>query len=88
MPRASPFVVELSPLERRELESVSHRYSAPYRDVVRARVVLLAADGWENKAIAQRLDLPVQIVSKWRRRFVEERLAGLQERPRHPMPGD
>lgn len=75
-------MVELSPSERRELQSVSRRYSAPYRDVVRAKVVLLAAEGLENKTIAQRLDLPVQIVSKWRKRFVVERLPGLQERPR------
>jgi len=44
--------------------------------------VLLAAEGQENTEIAQRLDTPVQIVSKWRKRFFEERLAGLAERPR------
>lgn len=44
--------------------------------------MLLAADGVENKEIGRRLDLPVQIVSKWRKRFFEERLAGLAERPR------
>jgi transposase len=42
----------------------------------------MAADGLENKAIAGRLDLPRQIVSKWRKRFFEERLSGLKERPR------
>ena len=40
----------------------------------------MAAAGLENKAIASRLDLPFQIVSKWRKRFFEERLAGLEER--------
>ena len=82
MPRSSPFIVELSPAERAALESTSRRYSAPYRDVVRARIVLLAADRQENTEIARRLDTPVQIVSKWRKRFFEERLAGLAERPR------
>ena len=82
MPRRSPFVIELTPAERSALESMSHRYSAPYRDVVRARIVLLAATGAENTEIARRLDLPVQIASKWRKRFFEERLAGLAERPR------
>ena len=82
MPRQSPFIVELSPAERAALESTSRRYSAPYRDVVRARIVLLAADCQENTEIARRLDTPVQIVSKWRKRFFEERLAGLAERPR------
>ena len=82
MPRRSPFSIELTPAERAALESMSRRYSAPYRDVVRARIVLLAASGAENTEIAHRLDLPVQIASKWRKRFFEERLAGLAERPR------
>ena len=82
MPRRSPFIIELTPAERTALESMSRRYSAPYRDVVRARIVLLAAGGAENIEIARRLELPVQVVSKWRKRFFEERLAGLAERPR------
>ena len=82
MPRQSPFIIELLPAERAALESTSRRYSAPYRDVVRARIVLLAADGVENTEIARRLDTPVQIVSKWRKRFFEEHLAGLAERAR------
>ena len=82
MPRKSPFIIELSPAERSALEATSRRYSAPYRDVVRARIVLLAAGREENVEIARRLELPVQVVSKWRKRFFEERLAGLAERPR------
>jgi transposase-like protein len=61
---------------------MSRRYTSPYRDVVRAKIVLMAAQGLENKEIARRLDLPFQIVSKWRKRFFEERLAGLAERSR------
>ncbi len=82
MPRRSPFVIELTPAERAALESMSRKYSAPYRDVVRARIVLLAATGLENTEIARRLDTPVQIASKWRKRFFEERLVGLAERSR------
>ena len=82
MPRTSPFIIELSAAERAALASTSRRYSAPYRDVVRARIVLLAGEGQENTEIARRLDTPVQIVSKWRKRFFEERLAGLAERSR------
>jgi transposase len=44
--------------------------------------VLLAAGAQENTEIARRLDTPVQIVSKWRKRFFEERVAGLAERAR------
>ena len=86
MPRKSPFTIELSPGERMALKSTSRRYSAPYREVVRARIVLLAAGGAENVEIARRLELPVQVVSKWRKRFFEERLAGLAERPRTGRP--
>lgn len=42
----------------------------------------MAADGLENRTIASRLDLPFQIVSKWRKRFFEQGLAGLEERSR------
>lgn len=86
MTRASPFIIEPSPAEREALESTSHRYTAPYRDVIRARIVLYAAAGAENCEIARRLELPVQIVSKWRKRFFEERLAGLAERSRTGRP--
>jgi transposase len=53
---------------------------------MRAKVILLAADGLSNQQIGERLQLPRQIVSKWRKRFFEERLAGLQERPRRGRP--
>ena len=42
----------------------------------------MAADDLENKEIAQRLSIPFQIVSKWRKRFFEERLPGLDDRDR------
>lgn len=82
MPRRSPFVIKLSHAERVALESTSRRYTSPYRDVVRAKIVLMAAQGLQNKTIASQLDLPFQIVSKWRKRFHEERLTGLEERSR------
>jgi len=86
MPRHSPYVIELSQHERSELQRRAAQYTAPYRDVVRARIVLLAADGLQNKDIAERLSLPVQIVTKWRKRFHQDRLAGLNERPRTGRP--
>jgi transposase len=49
---------------------------------MRAKLVLLAAEGWSNDAIATRLDTPRQIISKWRKRVFRERLAGLDEEPR------
>jgi transposase len=86
MPRASPFVIELSPVELRRLETIARSYTSPYCDVVRARIALYAARGFGNDEIAERLDTPRQIVSKWRKRFFEERLAGLEARPRRGRP--
>ena len=86
MPRASPFAIRLSREERQALEARSRQYTLPYRDVVRARIVLLAAAGLENREIGARLDTPRPVVSKWRKRFYRERLAGLEERPRRGRP--
>ena len=66
---------------------MAQKYTSPYYEVVRAKAILLAADGWQNKEIGERLQTPRQIISKWRKRFFEERLAGLQDRPRRGRPG-
>jgi transposase len=86
MPRKSPYVVTLTMEQQRELEARARRYTLPYRDVVRARIVLMAADGLDNDEIAGRLDTRREVVSKWRKRFVEHGLAGLEERPRGGRP--
>jgi transposase len=87
MPRESPYRVILSADEKIRLQAVARKYTSQYRDVMRAKIVLLAAEGFSNKQIGQRLELPRQIVSKWRKRFFDQRLAGLQERPRRGRPG-
>ena len=86
MPRKSPYVLSLTADQRRELEARSRRYTLPYRDVVRAKIVLMAAEGLDNDEIAARLDTRREIVSKWRKRFYEAGLAGLEERPRGGRP--
>lgn len=86
MPRNSPYVITLSQDERQALEHLARQYTSPYRDVVRAKLILYAAEGLSNDVIASRLDLPRQIVSKWRKRFFELRLPGLEERPRGGRP--
>ena len=87
MPRKSPFIVLLTADEKLRLQEIARKYTSPYCDVMRAKIVLLAAEGLSNKEIGERLDLPRQIVSKWRKRFFDQRLAGLQERPRRGRPG-
>jgi len=86
MPRESPFCIDLTGDERRTLEQRAAKYTSPYFEVVRAKVILLAAEGSENKEIGECLSLPRQIVSRWRKRFFDERLAGLDERPRRGRP--
>ncbi len=86
MPRNSPFPIALSENERRNLERTARSYTSPYIDVLRARIVLHAADGLSNKAIGERLDTPRQIVSKWRKRFFERRMDGLADEPRPGRP--
>src|SRR5712692_304401 len=86
MPRRSPFDVALTRDERQALECLARKYTSPYCDVIRARIVLLAAEGLSNDGISARLDTPRQIVSKWRKRFFEEGAAGLEERPRGGRP--
>lgn len=86
MPRESPFRIKLTKDERRALERMVRKYTLPYFQVMRAKVVLLAAQGSANKDIAEHLHVSREIVSKWRKRFFEERLAGLQDRPRPGRP--
>jgi len=86
MPRSSPFTIHLSLEETRALQAQARKYSDPYREVVRAKVVLMAAQGLSNEEIAGRLDMPRQVVSKWRKRFFEKGLAGLQDRARSGRP--
>ena len=82
MPRRSPFTVVLSEEERRRLDSLARQYTAPYCDVIRAKIILLAAEGLSNDVISSQLDTPRRIVSKWRKRFCLARLPGLEDEPR------
>ena len=86
MPRTSPFLIALDEDERERLESIAKKSTSPYRDVIRAKIILYAAAGLPNDEIAARLDTPRQIVSKWRKRFFEQRFAGLEEQSRGGRP--
>ena len=86
MSRQSPFVIEPSDDDRERLESLVRRRTAQQRMVVRARIVLAAADGEENAGIANRLGVALNTVIKWRKRFYEEGLDGLSERQRSGRP--
>jgi hypothetical protein len=86
MPRQSPYAITLSRDERETLESRARKYTLPYFQVMRALIVLAAADGRANDDIAAALSVGRDVVSLWRKRFFCERLPGLDERPRSGRP--
>ena len=83
---SSPFVIILSAEEQQELTVRAHAARTAHRDVIRAQIILSGADGQSNAAIAAQVDVHVDTVRKWRRRFCTERLAGLNDRPRTGRP--
>lgn len=78
--------VMLSEEEREQLNGIANSRSLPHGLVRRARIVLLAADGMPNRAIAERLDLSPQMVCKWRKRYLQQGLAGLHDELRPGRP--
>ena len=78
--------VELNRVEREQLQAVVRRATSPVRDVFRARIVLDAAAGLSNEAIAAARKTRPATVSKWRGRFLAARLAGLGDAPRSGKP--
>jgi transposase len=82
----SPFQVRLTASERQLLKRWVRTPTAPYRQVLRAKVVLLAAAGHRNTHIAERLQVTGNTVRKWRRRFSQQGLVGLRDRPRSGRP--
>jgi len=86
MPKNSPYNIGLTPDEERELNGRAAKYALPYFKVIRAKIILLAAQGLGNDEIAAKLDSRREVVSMWRKRFFEQRLKGLEERPRPGRP--
>ena len=86
MPRQSPYKIVLSKEEDQELIERARKYTLPYFQVQRAKIILLAAEGLPNDEIAQRLDTRREVVSQWRKRFFQRRLGGLEELPRPGRP--
>jgi transposase/transposase-like protein len=75
------YPIALTQDELTQLAATTRSTTAALRDVRRARIVLMSAQGCANREIARKLEISPNSVSFWRRRFVQEGLAGLQERP-------
>jgi transposase len=86
MSRCAAVSIVLSSIERRVLSARARRARGEQRDVLRARIVLAAAAGRPNAAIARRLDIGEDTVRKWRARFAGEGVPGLDDRPRSGRP--
>lgn len=71
----------LSEADRATLERLSRRDKAAHRDVLRAQIILLAAAGGSDLAVAEQLRITRHPVRLWRQRFAEHGLAGLTETP-------
>jgi transposase len=86
MPMSSPYLIVLSEVEDRVLAARVASGRTEYRDRLRALIVLEAAHGESNAAIAEALNVCVDTVRTWRRRFATDRLKGLKDRPRSGRP--
>lgn len=71
--------IELTLDELQTLTAYARGRSTPSRLVERARIILRAADGVENKVIAAEMGIPRQKVARWRNRFAAKRMAGIEK---------
>ena len=85
---SSPFVVILSAADQAILSAQARSARAQHRMVIRAKIVLAAANGQPNAAIAADLGMHTDTVRKWRRRFCQHGMDGLGDRPRSGRPAD
>ena len=78
--------IVLDDVERRELTALTRKHGAPQALAARARIVLAAAEGLDNKAIAAKVGICASTAGTWRNRFAERRLDGLYDEPRPGAP--
>lgn len=92
MPGRSPNEITLSEEQRIELVHRAACYTRPHREVLRAKIVLMAAEGKTNTEIGERLGMSRKSVGNWRKRFRERGIEGIEDlkrtgRPRRFPPG-
>ncbi len=86
MPAAHARQIVLAACDRHRLKRLERSQTAPWRQVLRAKIVLLAARGVPNQKIAARLGVTADTARKWRGRFAAHGLAGLTDRKRPGRP--
>jgi putative transposase len=78
--------LEFSDEVKKQLETMANSRSLPYAQVRRAQIILMAAEGFTNTTIAQRVDLSISMVGIWRQRFIDQGLMGLYDQPKPGAP--
>jgi transposase len=78
--------IEITKDERKKLESTVRKSKSAQRDVIRAKIILEAADGLGNRTIAGKLGMALNTVLEWRKRFAKERIKGLKDKDRTGRP--
>ncbi len=76
-----PPPIALADAERRELERLVRRHSTPQQLALRAQLVLAAADGANNCQIARQFDVSLDMVRRWRARWLVCQAASLEDLP-------
>jgi len=78
--------IDLTDDAKKQLQSITKSRSLPHGLVRRAKIILMAADGFTNKAIAEKLDLSPIVIGMWRKRFLAQGLMGLYDEQRPGSP--
>lgn len=85
-PKKAPLKVVVDREQRTVLEEIARTLTYAYRDVIRARTILMLADGVSQAEVSRRVGMRRRIVRKWAERFVDEGLRGLNDAPRSGRP--
>ena len=78
--------LRISETQRRELHEITRKQNGEAKLFLRARIILLAAEGWGHSEISAALGIHRNQVLKRRKRFQEEGMTSLQDRPRSGKP--
>jgi putative transposase len=74
--------IDLAQEVKTQLQSIARSRAIPHGLVRRAKIILMAAEGFNNKNIAQKIDLSAAVVGMWRKRFIQQGLLGLYDEPK------
>ena len=78
--------IVLSVEDQLQLSAITNSRSMPHGLVTRARIILMAAEGHNNRIIAEKVALSPQMVCKWRQRYIDQGFKGLHDELRPGRP--